>query len=156
MRPAVFAGLAIVGVVLAADLVLYGLGTGLNAGFSTTVWGTYAAWASAIIPAFALMVTAHTWILDRSDRELREVMAWASMIDRQNGTSEKDTTVTNHSPVFIRIRGDAVHALRDQARVCKPGDTKYFSTPQAGIELEIGGHIVLLDDACAVTYLRRA
>lgn len=153
--PAMLAGLAVVGVVLTVDLLLYGLGTVLATGFSTAVWGTYAAWASAIIPGLALMITAHAWILDRNDRERREVMAWAAMIDRRNGTTVKDTTVTNNSPVFLRVTGSAVSALRDQVVVCKPGETKYFFAPLSEIELEIGGHKVLLDSTCAVTYLRR-
>ncbi len=156
IRPAVLAGLTILAVVLTVDLILYGVGTLLDLGFNAGVWGTYAAWASAIFPGMALMVTAHSWIRDRNDRERREVMSWASMIDRHNGGSDKDTTITNNSSVFIRITGEAVSALRDSLPVCKPGETKYFASMQGDIELEIGGHGVLIDKDCAVKYVAQA
>lgn len=147
------AGLTVLGVVFAFDLILYEIGTQFNLGFSSADWGTYAAWASAVFPGMALMVTAYSWILDRHDRERREVMAWASMIDRRNGTSNRDTTITNNSSQFVRIAGDSVGALRDHAVVCKPGETKYFSSSQGAIKLEINGHQVHLGSDCSVTYL---
>jgi hypothetical protein len=54
---------------IAVDLLLFLIGDALGGGFSVSVWGTYAAWASAITPPVALAATVVTWMEDRRSRE---------------------------------------------------------------------------------------
>lgn len=145
-----------VGALLGVDLLLYAAGNMWDLGFSPEVWGTYSSWANAIFPAFGLLASVHLWISDRTNREKREAVAWASMIRRQNGAHGTDTTLRNHSPTQLQIVGPAAGALRGDSVVCMPSETKYFRSPVGVIGVEIAGHVLEIREDGLVKYLRVA
>lgn len=51
------------------DWTLYSIALRVGGGLPVSVWGTYAAWASAIMPPVVVGATLVTWLADRRDRE---------------------------------------------------------------------------------------
>jgi hypothetical protein len=54
---------------------------------SPTVWGTYGDWASALVPTFAVLLTAELWRRDhiRSDERLERSKVSGLRLDRRDG-----------------------------------------------------------------------
>lgn len=154
MGPAILGGLGILLVVAGVDLSLYVAGTVLDLGFTADVWGTYSSWATAVFPGIAIMASTRLWILDRQDRDRREVIAWASMLRRHNGIGGQDTTLFNGAPAHVLIvRTEGCGLRDDESNVCQPGETRYFRSPQGDIEVEIAAHIVRVRTDGAIDYI---
>lgn len=152
--PVLLLGSLIVAVVMVVELILFLVGTLFKLGFAPEVWGTYAAWASATLPALGLLTSVHIWLSDRNRREEREIVSWVSMVRRANGTEGMDTRLRNESPVHLRVTGPALGDLDQESPVCAPGADLYFKGSVEVINLEISGHSVTLSKDGAVEFLK--
>ncbi|MCL2466726.1 MAG: hypothetical protein FWF02_03000 [Micrococcales bacterium] len=137
------AGLTILLVVATIDVTLCMIGGALKLGFTTEVWGTYSSWAMAVFPGVSIMASTHLWILDRRDKDRREVMTWSSMLRRCNGNDEADTSLYNAAPVYVRIvRNEGCRLREFESDICQHDERKYFQSSQGDIKVVIAGHIV--------------
>ena len=79
---------ALISALLGLDGVLYAIGRFFGGGLPTDVWGTYAAWASALIPATAIYVSFLTWSEGRKAERRRLLLDAANQLlseKRQGG-----------------------------------------------------------------------
>lgn len=131
--PLLLPALAGVALVVVIDLGLYGLSShDVIPRFPPEVWGTYAAWASAIVPALILYATVAMWIGDKRITEAREVWAEVNqvLIEERvgggtylvNGSSETINVLSadggddSEAVVFVRPGKDSKVQLRNESQ----------------------------------------
>lgn len=89
-------------VLFAVDLALAALSSLTGTHLDPAVWGTYAAWASAVLPMLGIIATFTVWINGRREERLSEAHAKASLVVLERG-DDAVAAVANNSGVPIRV-----------------------------------------------------
>lgn len=79
LLPLAFVALIVL-VVLGLELSTYAIGIAFGLSLDVSVWGTYAAWTSAILPTVAVVATIGVWLIGQLDKETRDAQNEAILV----------------------------------------------------------------------------
>jgi len=142
-------GIAVVFLVLmliAIDLVLYVLGTRTKLTVDSGVWGTYAAWASAILPTFGLVATVSMWLVGQRERDRRDSLDRATLIrlEKQQGAVAALFNGSDWPAVVVAV---VPHEADFQGLICLPkGPRLLFGVETREVRIRVRSFEYALND----------
>lgn len=77
--PLLFMAFVILGLLM-VDIALYTFARFSGVHLESAVWGTYAAWASAILPTIGIVATVGMWLVNQFEKDAREALNQAILI----------------------------------------------------------------------------
>lgn len=119
------------------DVALFLLGS--QSPLDTDVWGTYAAWAGAILPTLGVTVTAATWLAGRHAESVQaaEEAALRVIVERRPGAV---TSLQNDSEWPLIVVGSTPAFAENSAKVVRPHAPRLlFTEDTTSVTIRIRG-----------------
>ncbi|WP_282005984.1 hypothetical protein [Propioniciclava sinopodophylli] len=123
--------------ILVFDLALYSLSQFFP--LDTAVWGTYAAWASAILPTLGVAVAAATWLAGRHQESIQraEDAALLVVLERRDGAV---TSLLNQSEWPLLVLSSSPEVKKNINRVLRAGAPRLlFEADTEAVRIRIRG-----------------
>lgn len=125
--PLLFVGFAIIAL-LVVDVALYVASGALGIRVDAATWGTYAAWASALLPTVGVVATVGIWLVNQRDRDARDALDQAVLVsvERQEGAV---ASIHNQSSWAIEIVDVEPPMIEVLGRIVRPNGPRLLLGP---------------------------